>query len=119
MTGGPPTTFADALRRARQRRGLTQEELAERAGLSVRGISDLERGVNTTPRRDTVALLLQALALDDAERAAFEAAARPRRASPASVAMSTPLTSLIGRQTDLAALAALLQRPTLRQKIRS
>ena len=47
------TTFADVLRRTRLRRGMTQEELAERAGLSVRGISDLERGVNSTPRRDT------------------------------------------------------------------
>lgn len=114
MTGDPLATFADVLRRARQRRELTQEELAERSGLSVRGISDLERGVNSTPRRDTVALLLQALALDGAERAAFEAAARHRRASPVNMAMSTPLTSLIGRETDLAALAALLQRPHVR-----
>src|SRR5215469_1929781 len=39
------TPFGDLLRRHRQANGLTQAELAERAGLSWRGINDLERGV--------------------------------------------------------------------------
>jgi tetratricopeptide (TPR) repeat protein/transcriptional regulator with XRE-family HTH domain len=61
--------------------GLTQEELAERAGLSTRAISALEQGANQAPRTDTLALLADALALDVEERAAFETAARrPRRA---------------------------------------
>jgi transcriptional regulator with XRE-family HTH domain len=60
------TPFGELLRRARQAAGLTQAELAERAGLSVRGINDLERGARQTPRRDTVALLAQALDLTGA-----------------------------------------------------
>src|SRR5437899_855022 len=49
-------------------RGLTQEALAERAGLSVRTVSDLERGVNRTPRKDTLPLLAAALELSALER---------------------------------------------------
>jgi transcriptional regulator with XRE-family HTH domain len=40
-----PSPFAALLKRYRLSAGLTQEELAEGARLSVRGISDLERGV--------------------------------------------------------------------------
>src|SRR3954447_7739596 len=79
MSGGAAMTetgFGDLLRRARVAAGLTQEELAERAGLSARGISDLERGARGLPRKDTLQLLLQALDLSSAERAALVAAAR-------------------------------------------
>jgi transcriptional regulator with XRE-family HTH domain len=55
------STFGDLLRRLRTEAGLTQEELAERAGLSTRGISDLERGVNRWPFRATVEALIGAL----------------------------------------------------------
>lgn len=61
---------------ARTNGGFTQESLAERAGVSWRTISDLERGMKL-PRRDTMALLADALALPAAERAVFGAAARP------------------------------------------
>jgi transcriptional regulator with XRE-family HTH domain len=37
--------------------------LAARAGLSLRGIADLERGVRTQPRKETVQLLAEALQL--------------------------------------------------------
>jgi predicted ATPase/class 3 adenylate cyclase/DNA-binding XRE family transcriptional regulator len=69
-------TFGELLRRYRLARRLTQAELAERAGLSTRGINDLERGARTAPRRDTVTLLAGALDLSVEERAAFLAAAR-------------------------------------------
>ncbi|MDP9470113.1 MAG: helix-turn-helix domain-containing protein [Chloroflexota bacterium] len=59
--GAEATTFGDVLRRSRVVAGLTQEALAERSGLSARGISDLERGVRAVPRKDTLALLLDAL----------------------------------------------------------
>ena len=68
-------TFADLLRHHRAAAGLTQEELAARAGLSVDAISTLERGARRRPRKETVALLAEALALPAEGRAAFAAAA--------------------------------------------
>ena len=53
-------SFGDLLRQHRLAAGLTQEELADRAGLSVRGLSDLERGARRAPRRETVQLLCPA-----------------------------------------------------------
>ena len=63
--------FARLLRRHRLAAGLTQEALAKRAQLSVRAISDLERGVKLSPRRDTVERLSVALGLSPRERAAL------------------------------------------------
>ena len=70
MAAQEPADFGRLLRRHRAASGLTQEELAERAGLSARGISDLERGVKTRPHRDTVERLSDALALSPDARAA-------------------------------------------------
>jgi transcriptional regulator with XRE-family HTH domain len=56
-------TFAEVLRRQRQARGLTQEDLPERATLSARTISDLERGLKESPHSTTIHLLVRALAL--------------------------------------------------------
>jgi tetratricopeptide (TPR) repeat protein/transcriptional regulator with XRE-family HTH domain len=74
----PLISFAQLLRRLRVKAGMTQEELAEAANLSVRSVSDLERGVNLTARRETARLLADALSLAGAERAEFEQAARGR-----------------------------------------
>jgi non-specific serine/threonine protein kinase len=101
--------FGDLLRHHRLAAGLTQEALAERAGLSVHGIQKLERGV-TRPYRDTVQRLLVALPLSDADqtelRTAAGAAARPPRGLAAvEVArhnLPIPVTSFIGRERDLA-----------------
>ena len=41
-------SFAGLLRRLRSEAKLTQEELAEKAGLSLRAVSDLERGIHRT-----------------------------------------------------------------------
>ena len=57
------TSFGDLLRRLRSAAALSQEELAERSGLSRHGISDLERGARHAPRLETVRLLADALAL--------------------------------------------------------
>ena len=73
---GSKGTFGDLLRHFRRAALLTQEQLAERAYLSPRTISDLERGIKLTPRRDTVQLLVEALDLSDQDRSALEAAAR-------------------------------------------
>jgi ABC-type transport system substrate-binding protein/class 3 adenylate cyclase len=69
-------SFAALLRHHRRVAGLTQEELAERAGLSRGAIDTLERGTRRTPRKETVALLAEALALGPDDRATFAAAAR-------------------------------------------
>ena len=71
------TSFGALLRHHRLTAGLTQEELAERAGLSTRGVQALETGGRTSPRAETVRLLADALGLDAETRAALIAAARP------------------------------------------
>lgn len=76
MASVQPRSFGELLRRYRIAAGLTQEELAERAGLSARAIGALETGDRRAPRKDTVALLATALGLAPAEHALFASAAR-------------------------------------------
>ena len=64
-------SFGDLLRRLRSAASLSQEALAERASLSRRGISDLERGARQAPRLETVRLLADALSLSDVDRTAL------------------------------------------------
>jgi len=79
----PSRTFGGAIRRYREDAALTQEALAERSRLSKRAISDLERGERQAPHRDTVALLADALGLDQDARRALEALiVRTRATSP-------------------------------------
>jgi tetratricopeptide (TPR) repeat protein/DNA-binding XRE family transcriptional regulator len=70
--------FGKLLRQLRTEAGLTQEELAEAATLSPRSVSDIERGVNATARKETARLLADALGLAGPQRAQFEATARGR-----------------------------------------
>jgi predicted ATPase/transcriptional regulator with XRE-family HTH domain len=74
----PPASppFGDLLRRYRAVSGMTQEELAEQAGLSVEAISALERGTRHSPRKETVQLLAEALALSERDQAILLAARR-------------------------------------------
>jgi predicted ATPase/DNA-binding XRE family transcriptional regulator len=110
------TAFGDLLRRLRSTAALSQEALAERAGLSRNAISELERGLHPAPRLETVRLLADALALGEDDRAALLAAARPtlfdRDRSGLSrlklAPLPAPLTRLIGRETELVALQELL-----------
>ncbi|SFW85049.1 ATP-binding protein [Amycolatopsis australiensis] len=104
-------TFSALLKRLRLAAGLTQEALAERAGVSPRAVSDLERDPRRAPRLDTVRLLADALALAEPDRAALLAAARPAGSPPPPV--SGPprlLPPLIGRDGVAAALVELLER---------
>jgi predicted ATPase/transcriptional regulator with XRE-family HTH domain len=75
----PSVSFGELLRDHRRAAGLTQAELAERAGVSPRSISGLEREDAHIPRRDTVELLVRALGLDGPARQAFEAIVDRRR----------------------------------------
>jgi tetratricopeptide (TPR) repeat protein/transcriptional regulator with XRE-family HTH domain len=116
-----PGTFAALLRALRTDAGLTQEELAEAAQVSVRAISDLERGVNPTARKDTARLLADALRLSGEARAEFEAVARGRAvaagaetAGPSGLSgaagpvrtLPRDISSFTGREAELAALVA-------------
>jgi tetratricopeptide (TPR) repeat protein/transcriptional regulator with XRE-family HTH domain len=69
-------SFGGLLRRLRDEAGLTQDELAEAAQVSQRAVSDLERGINATARKDTAVLLAGALGLDGPAGERFVAAAR-------------------------------------------
>ncbi|WP_336922176.1 ATP-binding protein [Aquipuribacter sp. SD81] len=87
-TAGSPdgtTSFGGLLRDLRERAGLTQEELAARAGLTPHGVGALERGVRTRPYPHTVRSLADALGLADDDRARLVAAVprRPPRAASA------------------------------------
>ena len=111
------TSFGELLRQRRLAAGLTQEALAERAGVSAKAVSDLERNPGRTPRLDTIGLLADALDLGPGERAGLLAAARPQRqdgAERAAVirapALPRPLTPLIGRAGLAATVVRLLRR---------
>ncbi len=118
MAATSSSTFGTLLRRHRLAAGLTQEALAERAGVSARGIQQLERGDRAVPRAETVRLLADALGLDAVERVALIAAAHPELAAPAaplpaplfSPDLPVPPTPLIGRESEVAAACALLRR---------
>jgi transcriptional regulator with XRE-family HTH domain len=99
------------LRRLRGVAGLTQEELAERAGVSVRAISDIERWQRSAVYAATARRLADALELDPRTRSRFEAAARGRRAADERSwsdrgSVPVPPTRIIGREAELSALAA-------------
>jgi transcriptional regulator with XRE-family HTH domain len=100
MAEQPVLGFAGLLRQLRAEARLTQEELASAATLSPRSVSDLERGINRTARKDTAVLLAGALGLAEPVHGAFVAAARGRapaaevlaamRGEPGPVAGSAP-----------------------------
>ncbi|MFJ9080459.1 tetratricopeptide repeat protein [Streptomyces sp. NPDC102278] len=92
------TEFGARLRALRTRAGVSQELLAQRAGISVRALSNLERGRARGPQRRTVRALAEALELDAAGGRELEEAAslgRPRTALPA----DAPETSPAGHHT--------------------
>ena len=86
VTGRAGLSFGGLLRQLRDEAGLTQDELAEAAQVSQRAISDLERGINRTARKDTAILLAGALGLGGPARELFIAAARGR--APAGEALA-------------------------------
>jgi transcriptional regulator with XRE-family HTH domain len=109
------SSFGEILRAHRIAAGLTQESLAERAGLSVHGIQKLEQGV-THPYRDSARRLATALQLSGRDEAIFKSAAQPlprvRRAPvllpvisklQAQHNLSLPITSFIDEAGQTAA----------------
>jgi predicted ATPase/class 3 adenylate cyclase/transcriptional regulator with XRE-family HTH domain len=100
----PGLSFAGLLRQLRAEARLTQEELAEAARLSPRSISDLERGINRTARKDTAWLLADALRLDGPVRELFVAAARGK--VPAAEVLSARIAQAPGHFSAIATWAS-------------
>ena len=91
-----PGSFGALLQQHRIAAGLSQEELAERAGLSRRCTSDLERGTRQAPYPATVRRLAQALGLADEARVEFLHARRPRvKSAPEPQPMPASAVALI------------------------
>jgi transcriptional regulator with XRE-family HTH domain/tetratricopeptide (TPR) repeat protein len=108
--------FGGLLRRRRTEAGLTQEELAERATLSVRAIRDQERGATGRPYRHSINQLADALDLTGAERTEFTRAARraPREVtgqveSRGPQQLPGEVADFTGRSAELKSLADLLE----------
>lgn len=112
-------SFGELLSRYRGAAGFTQEELAERAGLSVGAISLLERGLRMAPRPRTVARLIATLGLGPQERQQLAAAGkrRPATSQPKVIVaaeLSIPGTRFIGRECEVREVSALLARSDIR-----
>ncbi|MDQ5818999.1 MAG: helix-turn-helix domain-containing protein, partial [Actinomycetota bacterium] len=97
---------------------MTQEELAERAGVTAKAISMLERGGRKRPYPHTIRSLADALELSEGERAALLAAVPKRETfrTPllAPSVLPVPPTPLVGRGRDVEEIARLLQLPEVR-----
>ena len=106
MKPGAPRSFGSQLKALREGAGFTQEELATIAGLSVHGVSALERGERRRPHVETVRALCAALDLTGETRdALLERARAPAHNSAADeldgVALPLPPTALLGRDGDV------------------
>jgi predicted ATPase/DNA-binding XRE family transcriptional regulator len=119
MTVDASAAFGERLRALRTAAALTQEQLAERAGLSVQAVAALENGRSRRPYPHTLRALGDALGLSPEQRDALAAAvparsgAVPRAPEPldaAKVDLPATATDLIGREGDIAALDALLRQ---------
>ncbi len=127
-----PLPLSYLLRRFRLAAGLSQEALAERSGLSARAISDLERGLRTSPRPETVRMLSDALSLTGEQHAELVQAARPdlwqrqedaeekaereltQTPRPRVRALPIPPTQLIGRDDAVARIRSMLEEKDVR-----
>ena len=120
MAGDGTGVFGEYLRRLRLEAGLSQDALAERAGISADAVASLERGRRRTPRPVTARRLIDALGLPDAERALLEhaagltAGAKPGGWVPVASRPPAPAGALIGRERELASIIGLLRRPDCR-----
>ena len=103
--------FGVLLRALRLERSLTIEALAEASGVSVRGISDLERERRAAPRQRTVAALADGLGLGEADTARLHAAAAGERTaaySPMGVrSFPRSVEDFVGRTDEIRHLEAL------------
>jgi predicted ATPase/DNA-binding XRE family transcriptional regulator len=118
VDAGTRLTFGALLRRHRDLAKFTQEDLADRAGLTPQAISLLERGERLRPHWYTVHKLADALDLADTDRSRFEALARGSVGRPEAIAtgyeLPIPPTPLIGRDEELARVVKLVRGADVR-----
>jgi len=119
MKTGAPGSFGAYLKTLRATAGVTQEELATNAGLSVHAVSALERGERRRPHMETVRALATALGLKDDARDALLRAARAQADQSAfdelsGVPLPAALTALLGRDADIETLRQWLNHPVSR-----
>jgi predicted ATPase/DNA-binding XRE family transcriptional regulator len=119
MTHTIASAFAELLRQCRIDAGLSQEALAETAGISVNAVSAYERGLRLAPRRKTIASLMDALKLSDERRVEFETVAGARYAAVSTTEVETrhnlpwQPTSFVGRHEEVEEISRLLDRHRL------
>jgi len=119
--------FGTRVRKLRIHAGLTQAELAERASISERTVSDLERGLRKTVYPATARQLAASLGVTSADLPAFlsEASGRTHGAGEAGdeigavpgahrVRVPAPLTRLLGRKAELAHCLGMVRDPDVR-----
>jgi tetratricopeptide (TPR) repeat protein/transcriptional regulator with XRE-family HTH domain len=110
------STFGESVHAYRTLHCLTQEELGDRAGLSVRSIRKIEKNAVARPRQHTVRLLADAFGLTGAERGRFLRSAVPGPLTQAADTRSVPaqlpaeVREFTGRIGELARLDTLLTR---------
>ncbi len=120
MEPSEPSALGAWIRQRRERLGLTQEDLALRAGLTAAGLASIERGRRQRPYPHTMRALATALELPDEERS--ELLAMPSTSTTDHAFLNTgpsPTLSpsprpLIGRDQALADIQRLLQLPHTR-----
>src|SRR3712207_3492398 len=108
---GQDVSLGARLRWLRETAGLTQEELASKAGLTRKAISMLERGERKRPYPHTVRSLADALELSEQERATLVGAVSRRdgdapipdgeAAATYPSALPSSLTPLLGREREV------------------
>jgi DNA-binding XRE family transcriptional regulator len=118
-TGNGDVPFGTCLRQTRESAGLTQEALAERAGLKSNSVGSFERGEHRHPYPATVRARTEALRLTELERAALARSVPMRNQTTGGNAshvaeVPVPLSPSIGREREVASVAGLLQREGIR-----
>ena len=121
------TGFGARVRRLRVAAGWTQAELAERADISERAVSDIERGLRGTVYPATARQLAAVLGVTGARLATFLTEAGGRTEGTALLGdeigpvpgthrarIPTPLTRLLGREAELAMCLAMVRDPEVR-----
>jgi predicted ATPase/class 3 adenylate cyclase/ribosome-binding protein aMBF1 (putative translation factor) len=108
-------SFGAILRQRRLAAGLSQDELAQRSGLSRRGLADLERGARNYPHGDTVRRIAEALGLSQSDTAALIASGQRSEPSTSISRYSLPAepVAMVGRDHEISELQLILKSARL------